>query len=222
MSQLSESYLGRIRETLLLMSSLVERNLALALRALVERGDELADSVELEDSPIDQLEVAIDEMVVTYMATRAPVATDCRFMLVASKISSDLERIGDQATTIARRAKELNLEPPLKPWIDIPLMAETVQDMLRDSITAYVDVNPDLAQEVIRRDTAVDARNRQLHRALTAYMIENPNAITRCLHLMTVGKALERAGDHVQNIAEEVYYLYSGRDIRHERSIAAA
>jgi phosphate transport system protein len=221
MSQLSEFQLGRIRETLLLMSSLAGRNLALALRALMERSDALADTVELEDSPIDQLEVSIDEMVVAYMATQAPVATDCRFMIVASKIGSDLERIGDQATTIVRRVKELNQEPPLKPLIDVPLMAETAHQMLRDSISAFVEAKPELAQEIIGRDTVVDDMNRQLHRELTSYMIENPKTITRCLHLMTVGKAIERVGDHVQNIAEDVYYLYSGRDIRYERISAA-
>src|SRR5207248_9291608 len=128
-----ETQLARIRETLLMMSSLTERNLTLAMKALVERDDKIADAVEGEDSEIDQLEISVDEMVITYMATHAPVATDCRFMLAASKISSNLERIGDQATTIARRARDLNKEPLLKPLIDIPLMAGTGREMLRDS-----------------------------------------------------------------------------------------
>src|SRR5207244_4164472 len=108
-----EMQLAKIRESLLLMSSLADRNLALAMRALIERDDILADSVESEDSQIDQLEITVDELVITYMATHAPVATDCRFMLAASKIASNLERIGDQATTIARRSRDLNKEPLL-------------------------------------------------------------------------------------------------------------
>ena len=111
MSEPFQTALANIRETLLMMASITDRNLSMAIKALIERDDELADTVEMEDSQVDQLEVTVDEMVITYMATHAPVATDCRFMLVASKISSDLERIADQATTIARRARDLNKEP---------------------------------------------------------------------------------------------------------------
>lgn len=210
-----ETHLARIRETLLLMSSLTERNLMLALRALVERNAMLAETVEAEDSQIDQLEITVDEMVITYMATHAPVATDCRFMLAASKISSNLERIGDQATTIARRARDLNKEPLLKPLIDIPLMAETGREMLHDAITAFVENKPDLAPQIIARDKTVDDINRQLIRELTTFMTEDPKAITRCLNLIIVAKALERVADHAANIAEDVFYLYRGRDIRH-------
>src|SRR2546423_403630 len=210
-----EAQLARIRETLVMMSSLTERNLMLALRALVERDDKLADSVEAEDSQIDQLEITVDELVITYMATHAPVATDCRFMLAASKISSNLERIGDQATTVARRARDLNKEPLLKPLIDIPLMAETAREMLHDSITAFVETKPDFAPEIIARDRTVDDINRQLIRELTTFMTEEPKTITRCLNLIVVAKALERVADHAANIAEDVFYLYRGQDIRH-------
>lgn len=213
-----EQNLGRIREQLLMMSSLTQRNLSLAIKALVERDDRTAMLVEAEDSQLDNLEMAIDEMVVTYMATHAPVATDCRFMLVASKISSNLERVGDQATTIVRRAKELNLEPVLKPLIDIPRMANIAQDMLHDSISTFVDGNHELAQQVIRRDKSVDEINRQLSRELTSYMLENPQTITRALNLMLVARSIERIADHAKNIAEEVYYLSQAKDIRHERA----
>jgi phosphate transport system protein len=199
-----------------MMSGLTERNLALAMRALVERDDKLCDTVEAEDTQIDQLEIQIDEMVITYMATHGPIARDCRMMLTASKISNNLERIADQATKIARRARELNTEPLLKPLIDIPLMAEIAQEMLRDSITAFVDGNHELAVEIIARDRSVDAINKQLARELTSYMVENPKTITRALNLMTVAKAIERVADHATNIAEEAFYLYKGQDIRHE------
>lgn len=219
MSAIFETHLARIRETLLMMSSLTERIVAMSMKALVERDDSLADAVEAEDSEIDQLEITVDEMVITYMATHAPVATDCRFMLAASKISSNLERIGDQATTIARRARELNAEPLLKPYIDIPMMADLALEMLRDSITAYIENSPDLAIEIIGRDKTVDGINKQLARELTTYMIESPKTITRSINLLIVAKCIERIADHAANIAEDVYYLYRGRDIRHDKTV---
>jgi phosphate transport system protein len=205
----------RIHETLLMMSSLADRNLNLALRALVERDSKLCDVVEAEDSQLDALEIAVDELVVTHMALRAPVATDCRFMLVATKISSNLERIGDESVSIARRARDLNGEPLLKPYVDIPRMADIALIMLRDAITAFVDRLPDLAQGIVPRDKKVDELHRQLNRELTSYMIEDPGTITRALRLMAVARSLERIADHAKNIAEEVYYLYAAIDIRH-------
>ena len=210
--------IANIRQTLLMMASLANRNLSLAMRALVDRDEKLAASVEAEDSQLDELEVTIDELVINHMATHAPVATDCRFMLVASKISSNLERIADQATAIARRSIELNKEPLLKPLIDIPRMAQIAEGMLRDGITALVDQRPDLAQEVVKRDKEVDQINKQLARELTSFMLEDPSTITRALNLTIVARCLERIADHCKNIAEEVYYLYQAVDIRHERS----
>jgi phosphate transport system protein len=209
--------IANIRETLLMMASLANRNLSLAMRALVERDEKIADSVEAEDSQLDELEISIDDLVINHMATHAPVATDCRFMLVASKISSNLERIADQAVAIVRRARELNKEPLLKPLIDIPRMAQIAEGMLRDSITALIDRKPELAQEIIKRDKEVDQINKQLARELTSFMLEDPSTITRALNLTIVARCLERVADHCKNIAEEVYYLYQAVDIRHER-----
>ena len=219
MSQFWELQLTEIREQLLLMSSLTERNLALAMRALIDRDDRLCDLVEANDEKIDDMEIHIDEMVVTYISTHGPIARDCRLMLAASKISSNLERVADQATKIARRSRELNTEPLLKQLIDIPMMADIAQEMLRDSITAFVEANNDLAVEIIARDNSVDAINKQLARELTSYMIENPKTITRALSLMTISAAIERVADHATNIAEEVFYLNRGRTIRHDISI---
>ena len=218
MSQIYEQQLAKIRENLLLMASLAERSISMAIRSLVERDEKVARTVETEDSQLDELEIEIDEMVIAYMATHAPVATDCRFMLAASKISSNLERIGDQATNISRRSRQLNTEPLLKPLIDIPLMADIARGMLRDSITAFIENKPQIALEIITRDKQVDAINHQLARELTTYMGENPANITRCLNLMLVARCLERTADHAANIAEDVYYLYRGRDIRHGRA----
>ncbi len=212
--------IAHIRETLLMMASLADRNLSLALRCLVERDEKLADTVESEDSQLDELEVSIDELVINHMATHAPVATDCRFMLVASKVSNNLERIGDQAVAITRRARVLNQEPLLKPLIDIPRMAQIAEGMLRDGITAFVDRKPELAQEIIKRDKEVDVINKQLARELTSFMLEDPATITRALNLMIVARCLERVADHCKNIAEEVYYLYQAKDIRHDRNPA--
>ncbi len=210
--------IANIRETLLLMASLANRNLSLAMRALVERDEKLAASVEAEDSQLDELEISVDELVINHMATHAPVATDCRFMLVASKISSNLERIADQAVSIARRSLELNKEPLLKPLIDIPRMAQIAEGMLRDSVTALIERKPELAQEIIKRDKEVDAINKQLARELTSFMLEDPTTITRALNLTIVARCLERIADHCKNIAEEVYYLYQAIDIRHDRT----
>src|SRR4051812_16531662 len=139
MAQFWEQQLHAIREQVVMMSGLTERNLSLAMRALVERDDKLADMAEAEDSQIDHLEMEIDDMVVTFISTHGAMAGDTRFVLAASKISSNLERIADEATTIARRARELSSEPLLKPLIDIPIMATTAQEMLRDSITAFIE-----------------------------------------------------------------------------------
>jgi phosphate transport system protein len=214
-----EAQLAHIRETLLMMSSLTDRILTMSVKALVDRDDRLAESAIADDSQIDRLEITIDELVINYMATHAPVARDCRFMMVASKISSNLERIGDQATTIARRARDLSKEPPLKPFTDIPVMAQLAQEMLHDSITAFIEAKSDMTLEIIGRDRMVDDLNRQLARELTSFMIEDPKTITRCLHLLVVAKCLERVADHAENIAEEVFYLYRAQDIRHERSL---
>lgn len=215
----STAHLAKLRETLLMMSSLADRNLNLALKSLVERDSKLAETVEAEDSQLDQLEVSVDEQVIAHMALHAPVATDCRFMLVASKISSNLERIGDQAVTIARRAKDLNGEPLLKPLIDIPRMGDIALNMLRDSITSFVDGKPELTSEIIKRDKVVDEINRQLARELTSYMMEDPGTITRALNLLLVARSIERVADHTKNIAEEVYYLYQAKDIRHSANV---
>lgn len=219
MSHPFETQLAQIRETLLLMSTLTDRSLKAAVRAVVERDDQQADIVENSDSEIDKLEVTVDDMVVTYMATHGPIARDSRLMLIASKISSNLERIADQATTIARRARALNKEPQLVEVEDIPRMATMTQSLLHQSISAFVDGKFELAQAVIPKDKEIDELNRRIARKLIDLMIESPENVTRAVHLMTIAKAIERAADHVQNIAEEVFYLYKGQDIRHEHGI---
>jgi len=204
----------RLKESLLAMASHAESALTRAMRALVERDDVLAQSVIDDDNIVDQFEVEIDDIAIHLLA-KAPVATDLRLTTVAMKISQNLERVGDSAVTIARRAIDLNTEPQLKPYVDLPRMATMSLEMLRDSISAFINREPDRARSVVPRDLDVDNLNRQLHRELASFMIERPATITRCLNLMTISKCLERIADHATNVAEEVVYLYEAIDIRH-------
>jgi len=222
MSQFWEQRLVNIREQLLLMSGLAEQSFVLSIRALMERNDKLCDAVEAGDSRIDDLEVEVDEMVMTFMATHAPTARDCRMMLVATKISSNLERIADEATKIVRRARDLNGKPPLKSAIDIASMAGAAREMLHDSISVFVDGNHDRSVGIIARDRAVDEMKKQAERELVGQMMENSKEVDRALHLMTVVRAIERVADHATNIAEEVFYFYKAQNIRHEPSVKGA
>jgi len=207
--------LNKFKEKLLTMGSYAESAVSQAVQALSDRNDKLALQVQENDDIMDQFEVEIDDMAIQLLA-KAPLATDLRLITVAMKISQNLERIGDEATTISRRAMELNQEPQLKAYIDLPRMAKIALQMLKDSLDSFVNKQPEKARDVIPRDKEVDALNRQLYRELSSFMVENPATITRCLNLMTVSKSLERVADHATNIAQEVVYLCEARDIRHE------
>ena len=215
MNPLLDAPITKIRETLLLMSSLTERNFRLAIQALNERDGTIADRVEEEDDQLDQLEIDIDELVMAYMATRGPVASDCRFALAASKISGRLERIGDEATTIARYSRQLNMEAPLGPGFDLSRIVEIASKMLYESITAFVENTPEVALKIVERDQEVDDLHRQLVRDLTEYMKKGAENIDRGISMIRIAKSLERIADHASSIAEDVYYLYRGTDIRH-------
>lgn len=178
---------------------------------------DLARKVKRDDAILDTLEKEIDEMSIRMLALKAPMASDLRLITVAMKIAHDLERVGDEATTISRRALELNQEPQLKPYIDIPRMAEMALDMLHSGIDAFVSRDPAKARLIIPRDKEVDALNKQLHRELVSFVIETPATITRCLNLMVISKSLERIADHATNVAEEVVYAYEALDIRHDK-----
>jgi len=207
--------LANFKEKLLTMGSYAESAVGQAVQSLVERNDTLALQVQQNDDLMDQLEVEIDDLAINLLA-KAPLASDLRLITVAMKISRNLERVGDEATTISRRAMELNQEPPLKPFMDIPRMAGIALGLLKESLDSFVRKEPEKARAIIPRDKEVDALNRQMYRELSSYMVENPSTISRCLNLMTVAKSLERVADHAANIAEEVVYLCEARDIRHE------
>jgi phosphate transport system protein len=206
-----------LKQELLRMAGLAEQSVAQSLHALVQRDNGLAATVDNEDDQLDRLEMLIDDRCLKMLALRQPTAKDLRFITMAMKISGELERIGDQAVNIAHRAEELNSEPLLKPLIDIPRMGDIARGMIRDALDAFVYENPEKAREVVQRDELVDDLNRQLHRELTSFMIEDPHTITRCLNLMSVAHNLERIGDHATNIAEDIVYLYEARDIRHQQ-----
>src|ERR1700722_7459280 len=214
-----EHELVGLKEKLLTMASHAEGSVTKAINALTERDDELARRVMADDVIVDQLEIEIDELAILLLS-KAPLATDLRLITVAMKISHDLERVSDEATTIARRSLELSLEPQLKPYIDIPRMAGMALEMLKDALDAFVNRDPAKARAIVPREKEVDMINKQLHRELSSYMVERPSNISRCLNLMVISKSLERVADHATNIAEEVVYLYEARDIRHSGQTA--
>jgi len=158
--------LTHLKEMLLRMAALAEQSVADALKALVERDDELARKVDMEDVQLDRMEIDVDREGVQLIALRQPKAGDLRFIVVAMKVATELERIGDQAVTIAHRSRELASEPPVKPLVDIPQMAAIVQKMTHDVLDAFVYIKPDLAREVITRDNEVDKLREQVHRDL--------------------------------------------------------
>jgi phosphate transport system protein len=206
--------MSQLKESLLAMASHAESAVTRAMRALVERDDALAQSVLDDDNIIDQFELEIDDISIHLLA-KAPVATDLRLTTAAMKISQNLERVGDSAVTIARRAIELGTEQQLKAYVDLPRMATMSLEMLRDAISAFINRETDKARAVVPRDKEVDNLNRQLHRELSSFMVERPANISRCLNLMVISKCLERIADHATNIAEDVVYLYEAIDIRH-------
>jgi len=213
-----EQELADLKDTLLRMASLAKDVVNKSVKALIERDDELARAVKEEDNAIDELEILVDEKSVLLLS-KAPLANDLRLITVALKTSHDLERVGDEATTIARRAIELGKEPQLKDYIDIPRMTNMAMEMLDDALDAFVTADVNKAKAIVPRDKEVDALNKQMQRELAGYMVKDPKNITRCLHLMTISKSLERVADHAKNIAEEVVFLYEGRDIRHAANL---
>jgi phosphate transport system protein len=213
-----ENDLSKLREQLLLMGAKVEEMLANCIKAVVQRDSELAHRMISFDSDIDHLEVAIDEHCLRILAKRQPVASDLRFITTALKFVTDLERIGDLGVNICERAIELNVEPPIKPYIDLPKMAEIVEAMVHETLDAFVTQNAERAQAVIEKDHLVDAYYGQVFRDLLTYMMDDPRLIHNGIKVQSVAKYLERMGDHATNLAEMVVFMVRGKDIRHPAS----
>ena len=210
-----EAGIEALRQKLLVMASHAEKSVNEAVQALMQRDHDLALRVKADDDTIDQFEVEIDEMAILLL-TKAPLATNLRLVTVAMKISQNLERIGDEATKIAKRARDLSQEPPVKITIELPRMAGLALNMLKAALDAFVNRDPAAARALIPRDKEVDALNKATQRLLTEQMIKDPATIGRCLHLMVASKSLERIADHAKNVAEEVVYLCEAEDIRHQ------
>jgi phosphate transport system protein len=207
--------LEELKENLLKMASLVEEALRNAIQSLVERDSSLAQKTFDVEDRINKMENAIDDTCLKLLALRQPVATDLRFITSAMKITTDLERMGDQAVNIGERVISLNQEPQLKPYIDIPRMAKITQSMVKDVLDAFVNKDPKLARSVCERDDLVDGLNNQVFRELLTYMISDPKTITRAVHLMIVCRCLERIADHATNIAEDVIFMVDALVIKH-------
>jgi len=211
----------RLKDHLLMMASLTDRNLNIALQAYLMRDDSRAVLVESEDAVIDRLEMEIDELVVTYVSTHGPKATACRLAIMSSKMSENLESIADQAVTIARRAQLLNLMPEPSVNIEISKLANLVLAMMRESIVAFVEADPESARSLVGRDKEVDAINKANEKALYELMVADSSQIPACLHLMFISRSLERVGDYAKNLARDVVYLYTAQDIRHGNGTAS-
>jgi len=216
----SEKVLAGLKDKLLTMASYAEAAVNRAVKALMRRDDDLARRIKEEDDRIDALEKEIDEDALRLLA-RPASAFHLRFITTAMKISQNLERVGDEATTISRRVIELASEPQLKQADSIPPMAALAVQMLKDALDAFVNRDAAKARAIIPADKRVDEWNKRLHRELAAFMAEKPATITRCLSLMVICKSLERIADHATNVAEEVVYLHEGQDIRHQALEAA-
>lgn len=209
-----ETEVAALKENLLVMAGYAEAAVNRAVKALIRRDDDLARRTREEDDVIDALEVEIDDLALRLLACR-PRPLELRLIAMAMKISNNLERVGDEATTISRRVIELSHEPQLQQASEVPRMAALALQMLKEALDAFVHGEPAKAREIVPRDKAVDDLNRRLHGDLAALMAERPSSITRCLNVMIICKSLERIADHATNIAEEVVYLYEGYDIRH-------
>lgn len=206
--------LRKLKERILILGCLVEENIRKAVKSVIDRDNDLARQVISRDNLINGLEVDINEECIKLIALRQPMAKDLRFITTAMKISTDLERMGDFAVNIAERAIELNQEPFLKPFVNIPKMSEITESMVEDAINAFVKEDVDLCYDVIKRDDKVDELLRSNHSELFGLMVQNPDIIPLALKRMFIAKYLERIADHATNIAEMVIYMVEGKMLR--------
>lgn len=214
-----EEDLKKLREDILTMGGLVEDQIQKAVKSLVDRDSPLAETIIQRDHEVNRLDVEIDDLCIRLLALHQPAARDLRFITTALKITTDLERIGDMAVNICERALELNREPQLKPYIDIPRMAQISQRMIRESLDAFVREDTDLALKVCKDDQQVDDLNSQIFREIISFMIGDPLTINRAMKISSISKYLERIADHATNIAEMVIFMVKGKSIRHLKEL---
>jgi len=210
-----EDELAKLKERLLVMGGLAEERVRAAVAALVSRDGPAIEEVLAGDEPLNQLQIEIDGRAFTLLALQQPIATDLRTIVAGLKINSDLERVGDLAVNIAQAAQRYHMLPPVKPLIDLPRMADIAQGMLRDALDSFVRRDVALAESVLSRDDRLDELKTQIARELLIYMLEDPTRIEASLTLILISRHLERIGDHATNIAEDVIFVVSAKDVRH-------
>jgi len=211
-----EHELKDLREKLLLMGGKAEEMIAQAMQALIQGNASLARQLIEEDQQINQLEKEIDGLCFNLLALRQPTASDLRFIVTSLKVVTDLERMGDLGVNIAERALELLVEPPLKPYIHMPILSQMAQKMMKDALDAFVTRDTALAQNVLAQDDGVDDLTQKLFDDLSALMKEDPKNVNRAVRLTFVAKYLERVADHATNVAEMVLFMLRGEDVRHQ------
>lgn len=214
-----EEELSKLREEILYMGGMVEDQIQKSIKSLVERDSKLAELIIERDHEVNRLDVDIDDICVRLLALHQPAGRDLRFITTGLKITTDLERIGDMAVNICERALELNQEPQLKPYIDIPRMARVAQRMIRESLDAFVREDTELALKVCKDDEEVDQLNSQIFREVVTFMIDDPHTINRAIKISSISKYLERIADHATNIAEMVIFMVKGKSIRHLKEL---
>jgi phosphate transport system protein len=213
--------LEQLKTRLLEMGGLAEEQVRVAIKGLVDRDHDHIDRVLTSDEPLNALHIEIDNRCFTLLALFQPMAADLRAIVAAVKINTDLERVGDLAVNIAEAARRYVQRPPVKKLIDIPRMAGIAQSMLRDALDAFVRRDMQLARQVLNEDDKLDDLKTQIFRELLTYMLQDPGTIEPSLELILISRHLERIGDHATNIAEDVIFIVSARDVRHHADMQA-
>lgn len=210
--------LAALKNKVVAMGQLAQAMIQTSMKSLVDRNAALIQTVLEYEDKLDRFQIEIDNEAIRLMAIQAPVALDLRFILMVARINTELERIGDLCVNLCESIQLLLTEPPLKPLVDLPKMADISGRMVENSLQAFLDASTEKALQVIKVDDEVDALNDQIFRELLTYMLSNPTNITRALSLILMARNLERIADHATNVAEEVVYLVKGEDIRHQHS----
>jgi phosphate transport system protein len=213
---------GQLQELLqrvVMMGSLAESMIQSAIVGLISRNEASLKEVFTREDEVNALQVEVDEQAIKLTVLQQPVAQDARFLFMASRIGGELERIADQAINVCQNAQYVLQGPPLRPLIDLPIMANVAQGMVRDSVTAMINHDVAMAQRVLEEEEKVDAFRDQIFRTLLTYMMADPGTIQRAMSLILIARNLERIGDHATNIAEEVIYWIQGRDVRHKKGL---
>src|SRR5258706_2321478 len=212
-----EELLQELFQKVVEMGTIAERMIDLAVTVLVQRNEAHAAKVWELEREVNTFQVEIDEMAVRLTAMQQPVARDARFLFMASRIGGELERIADQTINITQNAQFVLEAPPLRPMVDIPIMAEVAKKMVHDTVTAMIQKDVVLAEKVLEEEYKVDAFRDQIFRTLLTYMMADPGTIQRAMSLILISRNVERIGDHATNISEEVIYWIQGRDVRHRK-----